>query len=118
MIGPSDNTAANAWIRRLGIESINLRMKDLDSTTFACSRSSPALSSAHEEPSPWRGFRLGAPVSPRDVGEWMARVAGGELIDREGSQRAHSSTSDKDPTRQRIARRFSGDDLGLARAVR
>src|SRR5664279_5391592 len=29
MIGPSDNTATNAWIRRLGIEAINARMEAL-----------------------------------------------------------------------------------------
>jgi beta-lactamase class A len=109
MIGPSDNTAANAWIRRLGIESINLRMEALGFHHIRLLALIPASSSAREEPSPWRGFRLGV-VSPRDVGEWMARVARGELIDREASQRAFEYL-DKDPTRQRIARRFSGDDL-------
>jgi beta-lactamase class A len=30
MIGPSDNTATNAWIRRLGVEAINARMSPHD----------------------------------------------------------------------------------------
>ena len=109
MIGPSDNTAANAWIRRLGIESINSRMEALGFHHVRLLALIPAYSSAHEEPSPWRGFRLGI-VSPRDVGEWMVRVARGELIDPAASRRAFGYL-DKDPTRQRIARRFSGDDL-------
>src|SRR5262245_11943223 len=40
----------------------------------------------------------------------MARVPRGELIDFDASHRAFEYL-DKDPTRQRIARRFSGDDL-------
>jgi beta-lactamase class A len=109
MIGPSDNTAANAWIRRLGLENVNARMEALGFHHIRLLTLLPAYSSGRGEPSPWNGLRLGA-VSPRDVAEWMARVARGDLLDPDSSQRIFEYL-DKDPTRLRIARRFPGDYL-------
>lgn len=37
MIGPSDNTATNAWIDRLGIDAINARMAGMGLPTFTSS---------------------------------------------------------------------------------
>jgi beta-lactamase class A len=121
MIGPSDNTATNAWIERLGIEKINARMASLGFPHIRLFSLIPALSRAREEPSPWRGFKLGA-LTPRDVAEWMARVARGELLDAEASKRIFEYL-DKDPSRLRIARRFPSEALwagktGSMRGVR
>jgi beta-lactamase class A len=121
MIGPSDNTATNAWIDRLGIDPINARMESLGFRHIRLLARLPALSSARTEPSPWKDFRLGT-LWPREVAEWMARVATGGLVDEEISRRIFEYL-DKDPSRLRIARRFSSDFLwagksGTMRGVR
>jgi beta-lactamase class A len=109
MIGPSDNTAANAWIRRLGIENINSRMDSLGFHHIRLLSPIPPASSGKQDPSPWTGFRLGT-VTPRDVAEWMARVAQGELLD-PNSSRLLFDYLDQEPTRLRIARRFPSEFL-------
>ena len=109
MIGPSDNTATNAWIERLGIEAINARMAAMNFRQIHLIAPLPLLARAHEDPSPWKGFRLGS-VSPRDLADWMGRVARGELLDPEAS-RTIFQYLDKDPTRLRIARRFPSEML-------
>lgn len=121
MIGPSDNTAANAWIERLGIDAINDRMAALGFSQIRLLAPLPSLSHARDDPSPWKGFRLGL-VSPRDLADWMTRVARLELLDADSS-RAIFQYLDKDPTRQRIARRFPSEMLwagksGTMRGVR
>lgn len=121
MIGPSDNTATNAWIDRLGIGAINARMEAMGFSRIRLFATLPPLARAHDDPSPWKGFRLGS-VSPGDLAEWMSRVARGELLDSESS-RAVFQYLDKDPTRQRIARRFPSEMLwagksGTMRGVR
>jgi beta-lactamase class A len=121
MIGPSDNTATNAWIERLGIDAINGRMAALGFRQIRLFAPLPLLSRAHDDPSPWKGFRLGS-VSPRDLADWMGRVARGELLDPEAS-RTIFQYLDKDPTRLRIARRFPSEMLwagksGSMRGVR
>jgi beta-lactamase class A len=121
MIGPSDNTATNAWIERLGIEAINARMTALSFRQVRLYALIPSLARAHDDPSPWKGFRLGS-VSPRDLADWMGRVAREELLDPEAS-RTIFQYLDKDPTRQRIARRFPAEMLwagksGTMRGVR
>lgn len=109
MIGPSDNTATNAWIDRLGIESINARMTAMSFAHIRLLGRIPALSRSSETPSPWRGFRLGI-LTPHDVAEWMTRVARGELLDSASSRKIFEYL-DKDPSRMRIARRFPSEDL-------
>jgi beta-lactamase class A len=109
MVGPSDNTATNAWVERLGIENINARMASLGFRTFRLFALIPPYSRRAENPSPWTGFRLGE-IAPREVAEWMARVAGGKLLDPESSARIFEYL-DKDPTRLRIARRFDSANL-------
>jgi beta-lactamase class A len=109
MIGPSDNTATNAWIERLGIAAINARMAELNFREIRLFALLPSLAHAHDDPSPWKGFRLGS-VSPRDLADWMGRVARGELLDPESS-RLIFQYLDKDPTRLRIARRFPSEML-------
>lgn len=121
MIGPSDNTATNAWIRRFGIEKINARMESLGFHHLRLLSFLPSLSSARQEPSPWAGLRLGT-LTPREVAEWMARVARGELLDAEASRRIFEYL-DRDPTRLRLARRFPSEFLwagksGTMRGVR
>jgi beta-lactamase class A len=121
MIGPSDNTATNAWIERLGIDAINTRMSEIGLSRVHLFATIPALSHAHDDPSPWKGFRLGS-VTPHDLAEWMGRVARGELIDADNSRKIFEYL-DKDPTRQRIARRFPSEMLwagksGSMRGVR
>ncbi len=121
MIGPSDNTAADAWIDRLGIEAINARMASMGFPHIQLLGRIPALSRAHDTPSPWAGFRLGS-ITPREVADWMSRVARGELLDAESSRKIFEYL-DKDPTRQRIARRFPSEMLwagksGSMRGVR
>ncbi len=109
MIGPSDNTATNAWIERLGLEKINGRMAALGFPRYRLFAKLPALTHSPETPSPWKGFRLGL-LTPRDAAEWMARVARGELLDRASSLRIFAYL-DKEPTRLRIARRFPSEEL-------
>jgi beta-lactamase class A len=109
MIGPSDNTATNAWIARLGREQINARMESLGFSHIRLLATLPAYSRRDEEPSPWKGLRLGV-ITPDEVAEWMTRVAKGELLDPESSRRIFTYL-DKDPTRLRIARRFPSEAL-------
>ena len=121
MIGPSDNTATNAWISRLSVEKINARMEGLGFRHIRLLARIPPLSAAKSEPSPWKDFHLGT-LWPREVAEWMAKVAEGTLVDAETSRRIFEYL-DKDPTRLRAARRFSSDFLwagksGTMRGVR
>jgi beta-lactamase class A len=109
MIGPSDNTAANAWIVRLGVDTINARMTALGFEHIRLLGTIPWLTQKDEEPSPWRGFRLGI-LTPHEVADWMARVARGELLDADSSKRIFEYL-DKDPSRMRIARRFPSSFL-------
>jgi len=109
MIGPSDNTATNAWIERLGISSVNARMESLGLAHIRLLGMLPAYARRDEEPSPWKGFRFGL-LTPRDVAVWYERVARGELLDADSSGRIFGYL-DKDPTRLRAARRFSSDAL-------
>jgi beta-lactamase class A len=109
MIGPSDNTATNAWIGRLGIDLINSRMESLGFSHTHLFARIPALSQKDDAPSPWKGLRLGS-ITPNEVAEWMTRVAKGELLDAESSKRIFEYL-DKDPSRLRIARRFPPDAL-------
>lgn len=109
MIGPSDNTAADAWIRRLGVEPINARMEALGFAHIRLLATIPALSRRGEDPSPWRGLRLGS-LTPRDLALWYERVARGELLDADSSRKIFDYL-DKDPSRLRAARRFSAGDL-------
>jgi beta-lactamase class A len=121
MIGPSDNTATNAWIDRLGMDRINARMKELGFPHIRLLAKLPALERSPDAPSPWRGLRLGT-ITPRETAEWMARVARGELLDSASSKRIFEYL-DKDPTRLRIARRLPSELLwagksGTMRGVR
>ena len=121
MVGPSDNTATNAWIERLGIDAINARMAAIGLPHIHLFATIPSLSHAHDDPSPWKSFRLGT-VTPRELAEWMTRVARGEVIDADASKKIFDYL-DKDPTRQRIARRFPSEMLwagksGSMRGVR
>jgi beta-lactamase class A len=109
MIGPSDNTATNAWIDRLGVDAINARMRSLGFTRITLLGTIPRLSTRNDQPSPWKGFKLGV-ITAREVGDWMARVARGNLIDAESSKRIFAYL-DTDPSRLRIARRFPSEDL-------
>jgi len=121
MIGPSDNTATNAWIDRLGIDAINARMAGMGLPHIRLFAMIPSLAHRNDDPSPWQGFRLGS-VTPRELADWMGRVARGEVLDAESSRRIFEYL-DKDPTRQRIARRFPSEMLwagksGSMRGVR
>ena len=109
MIGPSDNTATNAWIDRLTVEAINARMASLGFEHIRLLGTIPALSRKEEDPSPWKGFRLGV-VTPSEVADWMTRVARGELLDADASKKMFDYL-DTDPSRLRIARRFPPADL-------
>jgi beta-lactamase class A len=109
MIGPSDNTAANAWIDRLGIDRVNSRMDSLGFHRIRLLARIPDVTRKDETPSPWKGFRLGL-ISPNDVAEWMSRVASGTLLDPDSSRQIFEYL-DKDPSRLRIARRFSPEML-------
>ena len=121
MIGPSDNTATNAWIERLGLERINGRMAEMGLTHIRLLAPIPPLSRAGDNPSPWKGFRLGT-ITPAETAEWMARVARGDVLDADSSRKIFTYL-DKDPTRMRIARRFPSEFLwagksGSMRGVR
>jgi beta-lactamase class A len=109
MIGPSDNTATDAWVERLGIDRINARMASLGFSRIRLLGSIPALSRRGEEPSPWKGFHLGW-ITPHETAEWMSRVAKGQLLDADSSAKIFRYL-DNDPSRQRIARRFPPADL-------
>jgi beta-lactamase class A len=109
MIGPSDNTATNAWIGRLSIDRINARMASLGFSHIVLLGTIPAYARREEQPSPWKGFRLGL-ITPHEVAEWMTRVAGGQLLDPESSKKIFVYL-DKDPSRLRIARRFPSEAL-------
>src|SRR5262245_44106218 len=101
MIGPSDNTATNAWIDRLTVEAINARMASLGFDHIRLLGTIPALSRKEEDPSPWKGFRLGV-ITPSEVAEWMSKVARGELLDADSSKKMFDYL-DADPSRLRIA---------------
>jgi beta-lactamase class A len=109
MIGPSDNTATNAWIRRLGVDAINARMASLGFEHIRLLGTIPMLMQKDDDPSPWKGFRLGV-LTPHDVAGWMTRVARGDLLDEESSHRIFEYL-DRDPSRLRIARRFPSSML-------
>ena len=109
MIGPSDNTATNAWIDRLGIDRINARMNGIGLTHYRLFAKLPPLSRSGESPPSWKGFRLGI-VTPNETARWMIRVAQGEVLDAATSRRIFAYL-DKDPTRLRIARRFPSEYL-------
>jgi len=108
MIGPSDNTATNAWIERLGIDRINARMESLGFRHIRLLSLLPWLDSTAPGPR-WNGLKFGI-VTPREVAEWLARVARGELLDAESSRRMFQYL-DTSPSRSRLARRFSGAAL-------
>ena len=109
MIGPSDNTATNAWITRLSVEAINARMESLGFTHIRLFGTIPWLSQKDAEPSAWKDFRLGT-ITPDEVARWMGMVAKGELFDAATSKQIFDYL-DKDPSRLRIARRFPPSDL-------
>jgi beta-lactamase class A len=108
MIGPSDNTATNAWIERLGIETINGRMESLGFGNVRLLSILPWLEPSVPGPR-WSGFRFGD-ATPGDVALWLSRVATGELLDEESSRRIFRYL-DNSPSRARIARRFSSAAL-------
>jgi len=109
MIGPSDNTAADAWIKRLGVDAVNARMNALGFAHIRLYATIPALSTRGADPSPWRGLRLGS-ATPAELARWYELVAQGELLDAASSKRIFEYL-DKDPTRLRAARRFGSADL-------
>ncbi len=109
MIGPSDNTATNAWITRLSVDAINARMQSLGFSRIRLFGTIPWLSDKEADPSPWKGFQLGV-ITPDEVARWMALVAQGELLDAASSKRIFGYL-DLDPSRLRIARRFPPSDL-------
>lgn len=108
MIGPSDNTATNAWIERLGIENINARMQSLGLTSIRLLSLLPWLDNSVDGPR-WTGLRFGI-VTANEVAEWLARLARGELLDADSSRRIFQYL-DTAPSRSRIARRFSSAAL-------
>jgi beta-lactamase class A len=109
MIGPSDNTATNAWIERLGLEAINARMEILGFRHIRLLGTLPPYSRHNEIPSAWKGFRFGT-LTPRQVALWYERAARGELLDSDSSRKIIAYL-DKDPSRLRAARRFPSEDL-------
>ncbi len=103
MIGPSDNTATNAWIERLGIEAINSRMESLGFPNVQLLSVLPWLDP--DVPGPrWTGLRFGS-AAPGEIALWLSRVATGELI-HEDSSRQIFRYLDNTPSRARVARRF------------
>jgi beta-lactamase class A len=109
MIGPSDNTATNAWIQKLGADAINARMTSLGYPNIRLLGALPAYDRRDESPSPWKGLRFGS-LAPGEVARWYEQVARGELLDAEASGKIFTYL-DKDPTRLRAARRFPSEDL-------
>ena len=69
----------------------------------------PELTHKEDDPSPWKGFRLGV-ITPDDVADWMTRVAKGQLLDPDSSKKMFEYL-DADPSRLRIARRFPPENL-------
>ncbi|MDQ5857891.1 MAG: class A beta-lactamase-related serine hydrolase, partial [Acidobacteriota bacterium] len=108
MIGPSDNTATNAWIERLGIEIINSRMDSLGFRSVRLLSVLPWLDPAVPGPR-WTGLRFGV-ATPGEVALWFSRVATGDLLDDDASRRIFRYL-DTAPSRARIARRFSSAAL-------
>ena len=108
MIGPSDNTATNAWIERLGLDRINARMDSLGFREIRLLSILPWLDKTHPGPR-WDGLKFGV-VTPREVADWLSRVARGDLLDAESSRRIFQYL-DTSPSRARLARRFSGEAL-------
>jgi beta-lactamase class A len=108
MIGPSDNTATNAWIERLGVDRINARMESLGFRDIRLLSILPWFDKSVPGPR-WDELRIGV-VTPREVAEWLSRVARGELLDAESSRRMFQYL-DRSPSRARLARRFSSADL-------
>lgn len=108
MIGPSDNTATNAWIDRLGLDRINARMESLGFREIRLLSILPWLDKGQSGPR-WDGLKFGV-VTPREVADWLSRVARGELLDAESSGRIFQYL-DTSPSRARLARRFSGSVL-------
>jgi beta-lactamase class A len=108
MMGPSDNTATDAWIERLGIEAINARMESLGFSSIRLLSLLPWLDPAVPGPG-WTGLKFGV-ATPREVAEWFFRVAKGELLDEESSRRIFRYL-DTAPSRARLARRFSSAAL-------
>jgi len=108
MIGPSDNTATNAWIERLGLDRINARMESLGFREIRLLSILPWLDTAHPGPR-WDGLKFGV-VTPRDVADWLSRVARGDVLDAVSSRRIFQYL-DTSPSRARLARRFSGEAL-------
>ncbi|HEY6066090.1 MAG TPA: serine hydrolase [Thermoanaerobaculia bacterium] len=104
MIGPSDNTATNAWIDRLGIDGINARMTSLGFEKTRLLSLLPWLDPSIPGPR-WTGLKFGV-ITPREVAGWYDRLAKGELLDAESSRRMFAYL-DNAPSRARIARRFS-----------
>jgi beta-lactamase class A len=121
MIGPSDNTATNAWIDRLGRENVNARMAGVGLPRIRLLGQVPSFSTRGSEPSAWKDLRLGE-VTPRDVADWLERVTRGSMLDPDSSAKIFAFL-DKDPSRLRIARRFPSRALwagktGSMRGVR
>lgn len=108
MIGPSDNTATNAWIERLGVEAVNARMESLGFGGVRLLSVLPWLDPSAPGPR-WTGFRFGE-ATPGEVALWLARVATGELLDEDSSRRIFRYL-DHTPSRARLARRFSSAAL-------
>jgi beta-lactamase class A len=108
MVGPSDNTATNAWLERLGIDNVNARMRSLGFEKMRLLSVLPWVDPSVEGPR-WTGLKFGV-VTPREVADWYARVARGELLDAESSRRMFAYL-DNAPSRARIARRFSSAAL-------
>jgi beta-lactamase class A len=108
MIGPSDNTATNAWIERLGIDRINARMESLGFRDIRLLSMLPWLDKEVSGPR-WDGLKFGV-VTPGEVAEWLSRVARGELLDAESSRRMFQYL-DRSPSRARLARRFASAAL-------
>lgn len=108
MIGPSDNTATNAWIERLGIETINARMESLGFANVRLLSVLPWLDPTVPGPR-WTGLRFGV-ATPGEVALWFSRVATGELLDEDASRRIFRYL-DTAPSRARLARRFSSAAL-------
>ena len=114
MIGPSDNTATNAWIERLGVERSTRGWTSLGFPHIRLLATHPGVLAPRRGPLALEGACAWATSRRDEVAEWMARVARGELLDAESSRRIFEYL-DKDPSRLRIARRFRPRTSGRAR---